>query len=208
MSYETYSRSSDFPNGIFVRKLVEEINASPNIAPTCTRVTNKSSAPDDVYIFFTSALNGAEKTALNAVVAAYVPTVPADPAAFGTELQYSVDDTTTSTTNPEYQTKLTMTTSDLPQGTYRLGFFSEINTDSFYVSPDIRILLNGVTSLTQRSDYYEYVNDWQDYSGAVYIPNISGVQTIAFQYRMTGLNSRYKGTVAVRNVTMELWRIS
>jgi len=70
MVYYFFSLVVNFPHGINISQLQKEIGAASAIHSTCTRITVCS---DTVTIWFASALDAGETTALNATVSAHVP---------------------------------------------------------------------------------------------------------------------------------------
>ena len=67
---ETYSKSTDFGNQLAPGQLVDEIEADGTIVTNLLRIDVNA---DVVDIVFESTISGAEKTALDALVAAHVP---------------------------------------------------------------------------------------------------------------------------------------
>ena len=65
-------------------KLLEEINADTGIGPACTSVTWRGPGADETILLFEADLETAEKTTLDALVAAHDPT-PHDPVLVATE---------------------------------------------------------------------------------------------------------------------------
>ncbi len=66
----TKSLSSDFGGNLQTTQLQKEINSDGAISHTCIAVLSRGT---DVQLIFDTALDGAEQTALNAVVAAHTP---------------------------------------------------------------------------------------------------------------------------------------
>jgi hypothetical protein len=70
-----YSKSVDFPSGLFPSVFQASINANGLIVPNCEFI---NVIDDDVQICFNAALSGAEQTELNNMVTNYVVTPPTD----------------------------------------------------------------------------------------------------------------------------------
>lgn len=121
---------------------------------------------------------------------------------FGSEHHEVSSDTESSTTSTTNQTKATMTTSSLPNGKYRIGWFCELKSSSNKSSVEMETTMGGTVLGTGRVEPKD-TNNWEAYSGHYY-DTISGVQTIDLNYSREGGNA----TASIRRARIEIWRIS
>lgn len=121
---------------------------------------------------------------------------------FGSEHHEVSSDTESSTTSTTNQTKATMTTSSLPNGKYRIGWFCEMKSSSNKSSAEMEVKLGSTVIGTGRFEPKD-ANNWEAYSGHYY-DTISGVQTIDLNYSREGGSA----TASIRRARIEIWRIS
>lgn len=114
-------------------------------------------------------------------------------------LNYAASEGESSTTSTTLQTKVTLTSSNLTSGTYRLGYCFEISNSSNSVLSEAEVMLDGVIVglMTFESD-----NDY--HMGCSFVhQNLSGVVTATIKYRV-----QTTGTCLIRRARLELWRVS
>ena len=118
---------------------------------------------------------------------------------FGTQYHYAASDSESTTTSTTLQLKTTLTTSQLPAGTYRLGFTCEISNGSNGVLTEVAVTLDGtiVQNPTMEAD-----NDFLQWAGFVH-QSLSGVVTATIKHRV-----QTTGTSKIRRARLELWRVS
>lgn len=140
---------------------------------------------------------------------------------FGSEYHYASVDSTTNTNRTYPLNKLTMTTSSLPVGNYRIGWYYEWrrNTTSndfrarVQIDNSITVMehseepkdVNSWHTVMEHSEESKDVNSWHVESGFVhkYIPTVAN-HTIDIDY----WGESYGGTSYIRRVRIELWRVS
>ena len=149
------------------------------------------------------------KVAVSTVTSAQLTEIAAR--VYGTEYQLTQSAAAASTTSTAFQTKATMTTATLPAGTYKITvayLWTQTSSEDFFSS---QVTVGGTPI---GSEHYENVGRQSRNSSAVngstWIPTtrvfyqtISGVNTIALQYRQQG-----GGTASIKNATIELIRVS
>ena len=123
---------------------------------------------------------------------------------FGSEFQEVSDESNDSTTSSTYQQKIRMTTSLLPTGKYRVGWFWEWNVSNSSADAEFRVQLNDTTDITNTVIESQDSVNYHPHSGFYYLDNVSGVQNIDIDYRINSGN----GTITIRKARLEIWRIS
>lgn len=122
---------------------------------------------------------------------------------FGTEFQQAVSDAVSTSNSTTYVNKLTMTTTSLPLGTYRVSWRAETQSAATNNSVDARIQLNATTDLGSRIQEAQDVRDWYNFSGFVYL-SLSGINTFNMDYRSNPAASN----MSIRRARIELWRVT
>lgn len=125
---------------------------------------------------------------------------------FGTQYQETSDDTETTTASTTYVQKLRMITTNLPSGTYRIGFYCETGQTTVGDDAEWRVELNDTTTIAEGSDGpAAFVGDTGDRlsHGGFYNTSLSGINTIDIDYRQAG-----GGSAIIRKARIELWRVS
>ena len=118
---------------------------------------------------------------------------------FGTEFQEVSDETETSTTSSSFILKLKMTTTNLPTGTYRIGWYyegdssDEDDTNLFHVRID-----QEVPSLTHHGQNAANENNTFAPRSGFHYKTLTGVHEIEIEHQ----NS------SIRRARIELWRVS
>ena len=126
-----------------------------------------------------------------------------DASVFGSEFHQNISDGESSTSSTSLVTKVSLTTSSLPLGMYRIGWFAEMHSSATNWSAIVQVLLN-----TTELSYYREASDgslyWSISSGFYNAAALSGVNTIYIKYATS--SSSY--TAYIRRARLEMWRIS
>lgn len=123
---------------------------------------------------------------------------------FGTQFQQATDDTVSSTTSTAFINKLTMTTPSLPSGTYRVGWYSELNSTAANYSTSVRIQLNATTTIGERIQEAQDTRDIHNFGGYVFL-TLSGINSFNLDYAKVGGGA---GNASIRRSRIEIWRIT
>ena len=123
---------------------------------------------------------------------------------YGNEYQLAQDLSLSSTTSTSPQAKVTMTTSDLPSGTYKIVAHWMWNRNSTANSARFDITLNGATQGTTGTMEMEAgdVTDWRPETRIFYWL-LSGTNTITFRYWGESVGN----STSVSDATIELIRV-
>lgn len=120
---------------------------------------------------------------------------------YGTEFQYAENLSPSTTSSTAYVTKVTLTTTDLPAGLYRIGFTWAWNHASISNDALFRTRLNGAdlglpTNIEPKdsSTYYPETR--------FFYRNLNGVNTLELQYGNEG------SSTTIQDAVIELWRVS
>lgn len=138
--------------------------------------------------------------------------IPASDVMFLPEYQYVADAAVSTTTSTTFQNKLTLNTSNLPLGNYRIAVYYGWNHDGTTNDFEARVQLNAV-NLGDIHKQEPKDSAWTDPTGTtqrylwarIYEPqNLSGAQTITLDYRTdtAGVES------SVRDAYIEIFRVS
>lgn len=123
---------------------------------------------------------------------------------YGQEYQLASDTTLTSTNSTTPQTKVSMTTTNLPAGTYRITVHWIWNRLGNNQTARFDLTLNGTPQGTTSTLTMRPTNtaDWYTESRN-YFANLSGVNTITFRY----WGSAVGNSTSVSDATIELIRV-
>jgi len=127
-------------------------------------------------------------------------TISGGTSVFGQQYQYIESEADTSTTSSSWVDKLTLTTTSLPLGDYRIGFNYTPGCDSNGVIMHYRVTKDGV-SFDDAS--FEADNDRHEFAGFKKFSAISGIQTFKIQFKSNGT-----ATCRIRTARLELWRVA
>jgi hypothetical protein len=118
----------------------------------------------------------------------------------GTEFAASEGDSSTSSNTPV--NKVTLTTSSLPAGTYRIGWYYEWSHSSTASDFRARVFVDGTTTLMEQSQEPQDARTDQRIpaGGHGYLALGSGVHTVALDFWAEG------GTATIRRARLEIWR--
>ena len=122
---------------------------------------------------------------------------------FNNEHQEASNDIESATTSSTYITKLTMTTPNLPEGKYRIGWSAEVKNSSNSGCTKLQTHIDS-TIIAESQMGTANTEDWQPRNGFYYI-TLSGVNNIYIDYS-TGYTSNC--TATIRRARLEIWRIS
>ena len=123
---------------------------------------------------------------------------------YGSEFFYVEDDTISSTNSTDWQTKITLTASGIPEGNYRVGFYylwthSKSNTEFLG-----RVILDSTLTIYDQDSRVSRVNYYLVTSGFYYYENVvSGTHYIDIDYRSSSVGS----TSYIKNARLEFWRV-
>ncbi len=117
---------------------------------------------------------------------------------YGTQYEYEESEGLSSTSSTTLQTKLTLTTGNLPSGTYRIGYSWELSNASNGVLSEVGVQQD---SSTIALCTFEADNDFHSLGGFKHV-TLSGVHTFTIKYRVQS-----SGTCQIRRARMEFWRI-
>ena len=98
---------------------------------------------------------------------------------FGTEYHFESSDGESSTSSRSFQTKVTLTTSSLPSGSYRIGYCFEMSNSYNRVLSEIQVELNGSDICVAT---FEADDDFHAMAGFD-TQTLSGVNTISIRHR-------------------------
>jgi len=120
---------------------------------------------------------------------------------FGTEFNYAVDDTTSTTTSTTFQQKLRLTTTNLPLGNYIVFWSFEWAISFNNQEVEFRIQANDSIDINifnpqGRADSFINNSGFANYNSA------SGVNTIDLDFRRVATF----GTVSIRSARLSVWR--
>lgn len=122
---------------------------------------------------------------------------------FGNGHKEGSSDGESSTTSGDYQQKLRITTDSLPVGTYRVGWYCELNKNSL-TDFAARVQVNDTTTI---AEVFEEAKDagsdqWNARGGFGYYAG-SGVLNIDLDY-----HANNSGTTKIRRGRLEIWRVA
>lgn len=118
---------------------------------------------------------------------------------FLSNYQYAESEGESTTTSGTLQTKLTLTTPNLTNGTYRIGYCFEISNGSNGVLSEVQVKV-GATVISLST--FEADDDYHPHGGFKNM-TVSGVTSITIKYR-----DITSGTAKIRNARLEIWRVS
>ena len=121
---------------------------------------------------------------------------------FGSQFHEGASEGESSTSSATYQQKLRVTTSSLPSGTYRIGWFFEWGMGATIYDGEFRVQVNDSTTLMETLVSVNRSSNWRSMAGYDY-QSLSGVVNIDLDYRETGLSTAY-----IRRARLEIWRIN
>lgn len=102
-----------------------------------------------------------------------------------------------------YVQQLRITTNTLPAGDYRIGFSLELRTSNNNRAVGVRVQLDGSVDLFEQEDLIN--TTYQGHGGWRRRALTAGIHTIDVDIRRV---SAMAATAFVRNITLEIWRIS
>jgi len=130
---------------------------------------------------------------------------------FGSEFEYEIDSTESSSNSTTYLNKLTLTASGvtgngIPDGAYRLGWHFEWRISKSNADFNYRIRYDDTTDFKEDSiSPFVDTSVWNPISNFFYIENVvSGTHTFELDYS----SSSASATAYIREVRFEFWRVS
>ena len=129
---------------------------------------------------------------------------PAGSATFGSQYHSATSEGEDTTTSTSYQTKLTLTTSSLPSGTYLLSWSAEVGNSQRDRDTLVKISDASVGTLNEaRKGKVDTDGGYTILSGSYELASISGVRTITMGYKVNTTD-----TAKIRCARFTFWRIS
>lgn len=124
---------------------------------------------------------------------------------FGTHYQYAEADDPQSTVDPAFTSFLTMVTPVIPAGTYRLGIAFRHEASAASTEGEYELRINGVAATPTVTLKVASSGERKSYAsfGQGTIP-LDGSYTVEVMIR----RSAGAGTVTVRNIRLEAWRVA
>jgi hypothetical protein len=136
---------------------------------------------------------------LNWIIRAYSTDV------FGTQEVYAESLAESSTTSTNFQQKLRLTTGNLPSGTYRIEWYYTWSNSSTSYYTKTQIQVNDTTTIMSETVTPRIAGTTSDFPASGYWRGtLSGVDNIDLDY----CSSNSGATAYIRNVKLNLWRIS
>lgn len=121
---------------------------------------------------------------------------------YGSEFQTAIDETQSSTTSTTFQQKLRMTTTDLPAGTYRLGWTFTCWNSNTADRVEVQVEQDDTTVVGYHFHEPKDVLDRIARSSFNYL-SLDGIHTFDVDYRQQAGSTAY-----IEKVRLELWRVS
>ena len=121
---------------------------------------------------------------------------------FGTQYAYAETESAQSTTSPQFIEHTSLTTNVLSNGTYRVGWYSEIASNSSNSSVEANININNAIIGNIQVEPADTTN-WYVFSGFRQLV-LSDVQTIKLEFKRQGANA----TVSMRRSRIEILRLN
>jgi hypothetical protein len=123
---------------------------------------------------------------------------------FGTEYQIIKSDNESSTASASYTTKVTLTTTSLPAGTYRIGATMAISNDTIDKPMNYRVAVDGQPNEFVGGYTPPIAREYEVRTGFDTVDFNAGVHTVAVQFQSGGAG----GNALIRGTRIELYRIS
>ncbi len=120
---------------------------------------------------------------------------------FGSESQNAASDGESTTTSATYQQKLRMTTGTLPAGTYRIGYSCQIK-NSGSTQGNWRVQVDDTTTIGSGQSNDSSSPGYESGSGFWTGSLTNATHNIDFDFNSDG------GTTSIKEVRLEIWRIS
>jgi hypothetical protein len=114
------------------------------------------------------------------------------------------DETTSTTTNSNFTTKLTLSTGSIPAGIYRIGWYYEVGNDTVDGDVGARVQLNITQTLTETSATALNATDFYSNGGYRYVALSAGTHTVQIQYKRGAAGL---GTASIRRARLEIWEL-
>ncbi|MEX0594894.1 MAG: hypothetical protein WD512_00205, partial [Candidatus Paceibacterota bacterium] len=128
------------------------------------------------------------------------------PPVFSSFFQQASSDAESTTTSTTFQQKVTLTTSSLVTGTYRIGWMYEWSYNNAGANFQGRVQLNNTLDLMihVQEPKDAATSQFHQVGGFYYAVNISGVQTIDLDYS----SSVNTSTARIRRARLDIWRVA
>jgi uncharacterized membrane protein YgcG len=120
---------------------------------------------------------------------------------FGTYFQSISSENESSTTSSSYQQKVRLTTSNLPKGIYRIGFYFETRQSNASDAVEVRIQENDTYTIANVEQEPDDYRDIFSYGGFIY-RKLEGINYIDIDWRQQRGSTAY-----IRRARLEIWRV-
>jgi len=121
---------------------------------------------------------------------------------FGSYIAEASSEGVSSTSSTSYQTKLTLTTTDITSGKYKISWYFETNGSS-KEDAEFKIVLNTSTILSETNVEFKDETNWLTGGGFKYETLASGIHTIEIKFR-----SENKYTSNIRKARLDIIKIT
>lgn len=125
---------------------------------------------------------------------------------FGSEFEYEISEGQSSTNSTTYQNKVSITATDVPEGSYRLGWHFEWRISKANQEFEYRVQQDNTTNLKEDSvSPFVDISVWNPVNNFYYIETISsGTHTFDLDYSSSSSSS----TAYIREARLEFWRVT
>lgn len=203
MADYTYSLSADFSNGIDLNCLHKTIDDYGFATP----FNGINLEGDGVSIMFTGSLSPADESDLDTIVSNHDPDNCVEESDIGYAIGaagYASSENMSSTNSSNPVRKLRLSISDLPAGTYRIGWYYEWTSSSMSSDFRARVQLNDTIDLMYHSQEIKDTGTDQNIpqSGCAYQELSDGDHNIDLDY----WHESY--TAYIQRARLEIWRVA
>jgi len=137
-----------------------------------------------------------------ALTASDIVTVTVNQPVFGQGYDYASAETQTTTTSTSPVNKLTMTTSSLDAGDYKINWYYEWRRDSNSSDFRAQVVIDSTTTIMEQSEESQDNNSWHTEGGFYNHTFTAGSHTIELDYWGESTSTSY-----IRRARIELWRV-
>jgi hypothetical protein len=205
MANYVYSLSEDFSNGVKLDCLHKQIEEQGFATP----FDGVNLEEDNVTVIFTGSLSPSDESELDTIISVHDPDVNCSEdsdigyAIGAAGFAESLSESSTNSTNPIR--KLRLSISDLPSGTYRIGWYYEWSNSSQSSDFRARVQLDDTTDLMYHSQEAQQSGTTQSQPacGFSYQELTEGDHNIDLDYWVEGNNTSY-----IQRARLEIWRVS
>lgn len=198
-----YSLSGDFSNGVDLICLHKTINDYGFATP----FDGINLDGDDVSVMFTGALGTGDQTDLDTIISNHDPDNCEEESDIGYAIGaagYAVSESQSSTNSDSPVRKLRLSISELPAGSYRIGWYYEWASSSQSSDFRARVQLNDATDLMYHSQEIKDSGTDQNIPvcGCAYVDLTEGNHDIDLDYW------HESNTAYIQRARLEIWRVA